>query len=260
MMPTGPKDTYLVRLNVFEGPLDLLLHLIEREKLDISTVSLAQVAGQFLAFIQDVQLLQPGTLADFLAMAARLVWLKSRLLLPRPARGEEDEEEDPGEALARQLREYKRFKEAAGNLDQIMARGQRAYLRLAAAPKLEQRLSANNVSWADFLAAIRSAFLARPPVPPVDTIVAPFTLTIHDQIQMIVNATRGNQSVTFRSLLQAANNRLEIIVTLLAVLELLKRRQVRVEQSMMFGEIVIVDVPGAPEAENGAGASDDSAF
>ncbi len=257
-MPTGSKDTYLVHLTVFEGPLDLLLHLIEREKLDISTVSLAQIADQFLAFIQDVEFLQPGTLADFLAMAARLVWLKSRLLLPRPARGEEGEEEDPGEALARQLREYKRFKEAAGNLAQILARGQRGYVRLAAAPEFERRLSANNISWADFLAAVRIAFLTKPPVAPVDTVVAPFTLTIHDQIRMIVNATRSNQIVTFRSLLQAANNRLEIIVTLLAVLELLKRRRVTVEQSAMFGEILIVHVPGAPEEENGEGASDDN--
>ena len=81
---------YQVRLPVFEGPLDLLLHLIEREKLDISTVSLALVTDQFLDYLQGIESVQAATLADFLAMAARLVWLKSRLLLPQPARPAEE--------------------------------------------------------------------------------------------------------------------------------------------------------------------------
>lgn len=252
MVPLSSKDTYHVRLPVFEGPLDLLLHLIEREKLDISTVSLAQVTDQFLAYIREIETLQPGTLADFLAMAARLVWLKSRLLLPRPAKSDEEEEEDPGEALARQLREYKRFKEAALTLGEFLIRGQRAFIRIADTPELERRLSPGGASVAEFLAAIQTAFLARPPAVSVDTVVTPFTLTIHDQIHKIARATSRGRSVTFRSLLQAAHDRVEIIVTLLAVLELLKRRRVVVAQDEMFGEIVIAEAPGAPAGENGA--------
>jgi segregation and condensation protein A len=116
---------------------------------------------------------------------------------------------------------------------------------------LERRLTIGSVTTDDFIAAIRSAFMSRPPAVAVDTVVAPFTLTIHDQIDLITGLTAGAQPVTFRGLLQSANNRLEVIVTLLAVLELLKRGRVTVEQSEMFGEIVIAAVPGAYAGENG---------
>src|SRR5512137_283080 len=114
MLASLRDETYQVRLPVFEGPLDLLLQLIERERLDISVVSIAAVTEQFLIYVRQIEDIQPDTLADFLVMAARLVWIKSRILLPQPARPDDDEEEDPAEALARQLKEYKRFKEAAG--------------------------------------------------------------------------------------------------------------------------------------------------
>ena len=100
-------ETYQVRLSLFEGPLDLLLHLIEREELDITKISLAQVTDQYLAYISQLEELHPETLADFLVVAARLLLIKSQILLPRPeAQPLAVDEEDPGEALARQLREY----------------------------------------------------------------------------------------------------------------------------------------------------------
>src|SRR5512136_2070141 len=114
MLASLQEDPYQVRIPAFEGPLDLLLQLIEREKLDISAVSLAQVADQFLAYVRELETVAAEVLADFLAVAARLVLIKSRALLPRPAPAAgEEEEEDPAEALARQLREYKRYREAA---------------------------------------------------------------------------------------------------------------------------------------------------
>ncbi len=235
---------YEVHLPVFDGPLDLLLHLIEREKLDISVVSLAQVAGQFLDHVRDLEVVAPGTLADFLAVAARLVWIKSRLLLPQPRKAEDELEEDPGEALARQLREYKRFKEVAQALQGIAARGQRAFVRVAPAPEMERHLAGGEVSLADFLAAAVRAFAARPTAPPVDTVVTPLTLTIHDQIGLIAHLTAGGRPVTFSALLQRARHRVEVIVTLLAVLELLKRRKVVASQEGLFGEIMITPAPG----------------
>ena len=114
MLASLQEDPYQVRIPAFEGPLDLLLQLIEREKLDISSISLAQVADQFLAYVRELEQIDAELLADFLVVASRLVWIKSHLLLPQPARpGDDEQEEDPAEALARQLREYKRFKEAA---------------------------------------------------------------------------------------------------------------------------------------------------
>ena len=260
MLASLHNETYQVHLPVFEGPLDLLLHLIEREKLDISTVSLAQIADQFLEYVRTIETVQPGTLADFLVMAARLVYIKSRLLLPQPANTENgEEEEDPGEALARQLREYKRFRDAAQALRIIEERGLHSYLRVAGPPKLERRLDGGDLSMADLLAAAHSAFVVQPPKLPVGTVVAPFTITIHDQIRLIAQATAGNRPIMFRSLLRYAEHRVEIIVTLQAVLELLKRHQVLAEQSVLFGEIVIRPIEGVEITAAGISANESQA-
>ncbi len=242
-MPNSLRDeVYQVQLPVFEGPLDLLLQLIEREKLDISAISLAQVTDQFLAYVRQMEEVAAETLADFLVVAARLVWIKSRLLLPRPPAPPEEEEEDPAEALARQLREYKRFKEAATALRTIEERGLRTYLREADLPELERRLAAEGASLADLLSAAQVALLGLTGAPKPELpggLVVPFTLTIQDQIRHIRQVTTGGKRVTFRSLLSQARHRLEVIVTLLAVLELIKRDQARVTQEQAFGEIYI---------------------
>ena len=259
-MLASPQDAaYQFRLPAFEGPLDLLLQLIEREKLDISSISLAQVADQFLAYVRELEQISADALADFLVVASRLVWIKSRLLLPQPSRpGAEEEEEDPAEALARQLREYKRFKEAASALRSIEEAGFHTYLRAAPPPELERHLETDASSLVELLAAAQTALAgAAAGLPPesLDGMVVPFTLTIHDQIGLIRRVTAGSQGVTFQSLLLRAHHRVEIIVTLLAVLELIKRRQIQVAQEQPFGDIMITPVPGsemtAEEAENG---------
>ncbi|MDQ1301570.1 MAG: segregation and condensation protein [Chloroflexota bacterium] len=239
-------DAYQVRLPIFEGPLDLLLQLIEREKLDISVVTIASVTDQFLTYVRQLEAAQPGILADFLVMAARLVWIKSRILLPQPAQGAEEAEEDPAEALARQLKEYKRFKEAAKLLREIEERGLHTYPRVAPPPELDARLAEGGVTLADLVAAAQSALAGLPPMPQIPAgVVVPFTLTIRDQIGLIREKTSGGRSVTFRSLLQYARQRVEIIVTLLAVLELIKRREINAAQEALFGEIMIVPAPDA---------------
>jgi segregation and condensation protein A len=251
-------ETYQIHLEVFEGPLDLLLHLIEREKLDISTVSLTQVTDQFLHYVSSLESVRPGTLADFLVMAARLVYIKSRLLLPQPA-GHDDgeEEEDPGEALARQLREYKRFKAAAEALRLIEEQGLHTYVRVAGPPELERRLEGGEVTLAELLAAAQSAFAVHAPQIPAGTVVSPFTLTIHDQIRLIAEVTSGGRAVAFSSLLRQTRNRMEVIVTLQAVLELLKRHQVQAEQGNLFGEILLRPVEGVAIATNGSANGDE---
>ncbi|MDH7485741.1 MAG: segregation/condensation protein A [Anaerolineae bacterium] len=234
--------TYQVQLPVFEGPLDLLLHLIEREELEITAISVAQIADQYLAYLALLQERQAGDLADFLVMAARLLWIKSRALLPRPAQAvEEGEEEDPAEALARQLREYRRFKEAAAWLREREARGLRAYARTAPPPALPRRIAPGTITLDDLLQALQQALAtaeAEAP-PPVNEIVAPITVTIAEQIERILEATAQQGRVRFHQLLAQAASRVEIIVTLLALLELIKQQRVAVEQERLFGEIVI---------------------
>ena len=248
MSTFGREDAYRVQLPAFEGPLDLLLQLIEREKLDISAISLAQVADQFLQTVRGMEEVAAGDLADFLVVAVKLVWIKSRLLLPQPRPpAEDDDGVDPAEALAAQLREYKRFKEAATTLRAIEEAGLRTYLRAAPPPELEQRLDPQGGLLSELLAAAHAAFAALPAatadIP--QGMVVPFTVTIHDQIVHIRSMTTANRVLTFRSLLSQAHHRLEIIVTLLAVLELIKRQTIRVTQDAAFGEITIEGVEGA---------------
>jgi segregation and condensation protein A len=253
------ENVYKVHIPAFEGPFDLLLQLIERERLDISAISLAAVTDQFLAHISELdEGISANELADFLVIAARLILIKSRLLLPQQSRPIEEVEEDPAEALARQLREYRRFREVALGLRAIEEVGLHSYSRVAPPPELERRLGAGDTSLNDLLAAAQAALerLAEPP-PDLSAAVVPFTLTIHDQILHIKQVTAGGKPVTFFELVSGATHRLEIIVTLLAVLELIKRRQVTVVQSAPFGEIEILLVPGVEisdeEAENGDG-------
>lgn len=235
---------YEVKLAVFEGPLDLLLHLIEREELDITRVSLAQVTDQYLEYISRLEELSAEILADFLVVAARLLLIKSEMLLPRPPRTPGEEEEDVGApALARQLVEYKKFKEAALELRQREEMGLRAYVRIAPLPRLERPLDLEGVSLADLVEAVRRALDVRPPIPAVSQVVAPFTVTVAEKMALIEEKLQRQRRVSFNRLLTQATSRLEIIVTFLAVLELIKLRGIEVQQERLFGEIFIFRKP-----------------
>ena len=245
---------YQVKLPIFQGPLDLLLHLIQREELDITTVSLAQVTDQYLEYISLLEALTAEILADFLVVAAKLLLIKSEMLLPRPpgALGEEEEEEDVGDELARQLIEYKRFKEAALGLRQREETGLRAYVRVAPPPKLERPfgrkrsdaqdrpLDLEDVSLADLVEAVQHALDVRPTLPSVSEVVAPFTVTVAEKMVLIEKALDRQRRVSFNRLLDQATSRVEIIVTLMAVLELVKLKGIVVQQERLFGEIVIL--------------------
>ena len=230
----------------FEGPLDLLLHLIEHRELDITRVSLAAVADQFLEIISAPGRIELSALADYLIIAAKLILIKSRLLLPQPENPSPDGEEDVGEALARQLREYKMFKQAAVFLRERERQGLRAYPRLAPPPRPEPttwRLEGVTVS--DLAAALQRALHVRPTLPQ-GTLSVPLSVSIDQQIHAIVDLTRRRTRVSFSHLLERAATRVEIIVTFLAILELIKRRQINAQQDKLFGEIILIHRDDAP--------------
>lgn len=234
---------------LFEGPLDLLLYLVERQQLEITAISLAQVAEQYLAYLHlllDLErtqgrALDPVPLADFVAMAARLLWIKSRALLPRPepVPASEEEEEDPAEALARQLREYKMFKEAATKL---AARGEamRSYARLAPPPDLPPRLEGLDVTLQDLVGALERALAEKGSLPMMSAPLEPLRVTVAEKMELIRQLLAAGKAVCFRDLLDCAASRVEVIVSFLAVLELLKRKAVLVRQEELFGEITIL--------------------
>ena len=167
MLKESALTEYQVSLDVYEGPLDLLLRLIEQEQLDITKISLVLVTDQYLAHIARLQEITAANLADFIVLAARLLVIKSRALLPKPEPPAEEEEEDPGEELARQLLEYKKYKQVAAHLRSLEETGLRAYPRIAAPPEVETRLKPGEVTLAELAAAFRRALEAHPaPRPP----------------------------------------------------------------------------------------------
>ena len=145
---TQQIGSYQVMTQVYEGPLDLLLQLIEQSELDITKLALAQVTDQYLAYIRAMPEQSPEDVSAFLVIAAKLLQIKSEALLPRPP-AREDVEEDPGEALARQLLAYKRYKEIANILEARASEGLRTYLRLAAPPTLPARADFGDFSLND---------------------------------------------------------------------------------------------------------------
>ncbi len=230
-----------VSLPVYQGPLDLLLQLIEREELDITKVALAQVTDQYLAHVRAMQEHNLHDIADFLVIAARLILIKSEAILPRPPERAPGEE-DPGEELARQLLAYKKYKEVAQTLHQREVDGLRSYLRLATPPKVEGKLDLSNVTPVDLWEAVRRALAMLPETPPVSSVVASPRITIRDRIRRIQLTLRHEGRARFFEMLKTATSRVEIMVTFLAVLELVKQRRVSAVQEKLFGDIVIEPV------------------
>lgn len=242
-------NSYTIELPNFEGPLDLLLLLIEREELDITRISLARVTDQYLAYLEVLKEVNPDELTDFLVIAAKLILIKSEVLLPRPPPSLiEEEEEDLGHELARQLRLYKQFKQIAEYLRDLEEKGQRNFVRLTyVAPKIEPKLVPGDITIQQLCKAARNALTIKPPEPDVDGVVSREVVTIGQQMTHIREALAAGEQVSFQFLLSAQLNRIELIVTLLAVLELIKRRVIRVIQLTPFGDLMIYQNNSAPE-------------
>lgn len=232
---------YRVATPVYEGPLDLLLQLIERAELDITRLALAQVTDQYLAYLHTLQDHIAEEASAFLIIAAKLIQIKSEALLPRPPHREEGEE-DPGEALARQLIQYKKFKRAAEYLAQLDELGLRTYLRLSPPPRPETSLDLSGVRLEDLIDAARSVFARSVPSAELKTVVSPSPITIRQKISQIISQLRLKGKATFYSFIHSARSRLEIVVTFLAMLELVKRHHIEARQERLFGEIEIEPV------------------
>jgi segregation and condensation protein A len=236
------STAYQIDLPAFAGPLDLLLHLIERQELDITAISLVQVTAQYLEQVAHLQENKIEQLIDFLVIGARLVLIKSRALLPQSpvTRSGAEEEEDPAEALARQLRVYKRFKQAATWLGQREREGRRTYLRVAPPPRLESKLDLTGITVASLLTAVQAALARTEKLEDSVSLVQRRSLTIEGQLQHVRAQLKHHGRLSFADILSANPNRVEIAVTLLAVLELIKRREVEAHQAVPFGPIDII--------------------
>ena len=232
---------YQIDLPDFSGPLDLLLHLIDRQELDITVISLTQVTGQYLAQIEKLKEHRIEQLIDFLVVGARLAQIKSRALLPQtPVTSfDDDDEEDPAEALVRQLRLYKRFKQIATWLHHRQQQGWRTYLRVVPPPKLNKQIDLTGVTIDSLQTAVWAVWARAEMREDSVAIIQPRQITIERQISLLRHQTKRKKALQFSELLSSQTNRVEVAITLLAVLELVKRHEIIVRQDNLFGPIEI---------------------
>ncbi len=227
---------YKVIIPVFEGPLDLLLRLIEHAELEITSVSLSLVTDQYLQHIRSFEDSKPEQISAFLVIAAKLIQIKSEALLPRPV-VREASEEDPAETLAEQLRLYKKFKQLANTLEKMDIAGRHTFVRVSAPPKLEGKLDLSELSLSDLVMAAQQVFMLENEKKALGTVITAPKITIRQKIQTISQYIRNHEHFVFKDLLTGSSSRLEVVVTFLALLELVKRYRVNATQDLVFGEI-----------------------
>jgi len=232
---------YQVRIENFEGPLDLLLHLIKKNEINIYDIPVAMIAQQYLAYLEAMEELNLNVAGDFLVMAATLLQIKSKMLLPVDETVDDDEDgPDPREELVRRLLEYKAYKEAARQLDDQEKMWREIFWReqaLSVEEKVEEDLPLDNVSLFDLVDALKDV-LERNPASRLLEIV-PDNLTVRERMNLILETLEGKDSVSFAALFEGSSHRMVVVVTFLALLELMRLRVARVFQAETFGPILV---------------------
>jgi len=232
---------YQVRIENFEGPLDLLLHLIKKSEINICDIPINLIAQQYLEYVEAMKELNLNVAGEFLVMAATLLHIKSKMLLPADEAAEDEEDgPDPREELVRRLLEYKTYKEAARQLDGQEKMWREIFSRepepVVAEVESDETLM-ENVSLFDLVDALK-AIVERNPGKTLIEIV-PDNLTVRERMNVILETLEGKDSVSFAALFDGSCHRLVIIVTFLALLELIRLRVAHVFQSETFGPILV---------------------
>jgi segregation and condensation protein A len=224
-----------IRLDIFEGPLDLLLYLIKKNHLDVCNIHITEVVDQYLQFLDFMKLLDINVASEYLVTAATLINIKSKLLLPKPEVEEGEIEEDPREELVRKLIEYEKFKDAADFLKQKERQRLKYFSRPPTEPKkIGVYLEA---SIFDLISAFQTALKEIPK----DVFFEVFkeNFTVEEKIHDITHLLLEKEKVSLDEVMSSANTKIEIVVIFLAILELIKLREVLAIQDDLFGPISI---------------------
>jgi len=233
------RHAYTFRLEGFEGPLDLLLHLIQKNELDIFNIPIALITEQYLEYLQLIKVLNLDIAGEYLLMASTLLHIKSKMLLPKSSEGEEEEEEDPRAELVRRLLEYQKYKQAALDLEKRPLLDRDVFIRLVtAAPEEEPEEERIEVDLFELLEAFRKVLERIKP----ETVheVTLEHLSVEDKIQEIMTLLeRENRSMAFHRLFPEQASRRVVVITLLAILELVKMKRIRIFQLTPFETIRI---------------------
>jgi segregation and condensation protein A len=239
-LTTLPKDLYIppdaleVILEAFEGPLDLLLYLIRRQNLDILEINVAEITRQYMSYIDLMSAIHLELAAEYLVMAAMLAEIKSRILLPRQV-DEEDEEGDPRAELIRRLQEYERFKAAAEDIDEIPRLGRDIHQATAESPDRTQERQFPEVDMREVMSALADV-LRRAEMFESHHIQRE-KLSTRERMSHVLEVLRDKQFVPFISLFKESEGRLGVVVTFLAIMELIKESLVEIVQNESFGAI-----------------------
>lgn len=237
-----------VQLDIFEGPLDLLLHLIKKNEVSITDVPIATITEQYLATLELMQSLNLDVAGEFLVMAATLIHIKSRMLLPpEEDEGEEEEEGDTREDLIRRLLEYQRFKDAAEQLERLEILKRDVFARPSEAPEAAETVEFERLSLFDLISALRHV-LERLPEEGVHEVTLE-KVSLRERMNHLLDDLHQKGKVVFQSLFEGAVSRIEVVVTFLAMLELVKIRAIKVWQEERIGPILIELAAPWPETQ-----------
>ena len=235
-----PKDLYIppqaleVFLEAFEGPLDLLLYLIKRQNLDILEINVSGVTEQYMEYVQLMDSMQFELAAEYLLMAAMLAEIKSRMLLPRSSELEEDEE-DPRAALIRRLQEYERFKKAAEDVEALPRLERDTWVGSAKAPEIKRARPEPEVDMRELLLSLGEVMRRADMF--ASHHIQREALSTRERMSEVLERLAGRQFVPFVSLFNADEGRLGVVVTFLAIMELIKEALVEIVQTENFGPI-----------------------
>ncbi len=247
-----------VQLEFFEGPLDLLLHLIKKNEVSITDIPIAAITEQYLATLELMETLSLDVAGEFLVMAATLIHIKSRMLLPAGAEEEDDEEGglDPREELVRRLLEYQRYKDAAAELEQRDILTRDVFTR--AAPPVEEAAPRGfrEVSVFELLGALKRVIERLPR--DVFHDVTLDKITVREKMTLLLDRLRRQASLLFEELFDQAQSRMEVVVTFLAMLELVKVRAIRIFQDDLAGPIRIEAAADMDEAAERVSLDDET--
>ena len=242
------SEAYQVELTGFQGPMDLLLYLIDKEQVDIYDIPIARITDQFIQHIEVMQTISLDQAGEFMAMAATLLVIKMKMLMPSYTADDDEDEEDPRAELVRRLIEYRRFKEAAGALHKAEQDRQRYHLRTTRYPfadqlDLEPKL---RIEMFDLLSALSGIFdrIQAKPIHEIER--EPYT--VEEKMSLIEEKIGGGHPVAFSELFAADRIKMEVVVTFIAVLELVKRGRLEFIQTVYRGEIWI-QRPGIADLE-----------
>lgn len=235
--------SYQIKLPVFEGPFDLLLYLIKKHEVDVYDIPVAQITRQYLEYIELMQLLDLDVAGEFIEMVATLMLIKVRMLLPAPPTEDGEEPEDPRAELVAQLLEYQQFKEASQELAYYEASSRQLFPRPVPKSVIKQAQHSDEelvgeVSLFDLLTALKNALDNMPKI--TEHHVTVIKVTIEGQVQFLFEEIADKPYVLFRDLIRKLKSKMEVIVTFMALLDLIRLQFLTAKQSQAFGEIRLV--------------------